>query len=196
MKDFVNLILVAALIFADVFVRPEEGNRPRPQYDAKGNLLRPTDYRDWEFLSSGYGMNYSPAPDSHEMFTNVFVQRWAYDEFVKSGEWPEQTMFVIDERDAASRGSINQKGHYQTDLMALPVEVKDTVHNPDKWAYYVFDAEGKTAEAMPKGNPCYSCHDAHAAVEHTFVQFYPTLKPVAKKFGVYNEAREQVADAK
>jgi hypothetical protein len=28
------------------------------------------------------------------------------------------------------------------------------------------------------------------------VQFYPTLKPVAKKFGVYNEAREQASDAK
>ena len=42
-------------------------------------------------------MNYSPGPDSHEMFTNVFVQRWADDEFVKSGKWPEQVMFVIDE---------------------------------------------------------------------------------------------------
>jgi hypothetical protein len=49
---------------------------------------------------------------------------------------------------------------------------------------------------MPKGNPCWSCHEEHAAVEHTFVQFYPTLKPVAKKFGTYNESREQVTDAK
>ena len=40
------------------------------------------------------------------------------------------------------------------------------------------------------------CHDAHAAVEHTFVQFYPMLKPVAKKFGTYNEVREQVTDVK
>jgi hypothetical protein len=105
-------------------------------------------------------------------------------------------MFVIDERDAASRSSINQKGHYQTDLMGLAVEVKDPERNPDKWAYYAFDADGKTSEAMPKGNGCWSCHDAHAAVEHTFVQFYPTLKVVAKKFGTYNAAREQVAEAK
>jgi hypothetical protein len=28
------------------------------------------------------------------------------------------------------------------------------------------------------------------------VQFYPTLKPVAKKFGTYNESREQVSDVK
>ena len=105
-------------------------------------------------------------------------------------------MFVIDERDAASRSSINQKGHYQTDLMGLAVEVKDSARNADKWAYYGYDADGKTAGAMPKGNGCWSCHEAHAAVEHTFVQFYPTLKVVAKKFGTYNESREQVTDAK
>ena len=189
-----GLLAVAACLL--LLAAAPEDKGPKPQYDEKGQLLRPADYREWMFLSAGYGMNYSPGPDSHEMFTNVFAQRWAYDEFVKSGKWPEQSMFVIDERDAASRSSINQKGHYQTDLMGLAVEVKDAAHNPDKWAYYAFNAEGKAAEAMPKGNGCYACHDAHAAVEHTFVQFYPTLKPVAKKFGTYNEAREQVTDVK
>jgi cytochrome P460 len=171
-------------------------DKPKPQYDDKGHLMRPTDYREWMFLSAGYGMNYSPEPGSHEMFTNVFVQRWAYQDFLNMGKWPEQSMFVIDERDAQSKGSINKTGHFQTDLMGLAVEVKDSSRNPDKWAYYVFGENNSNSEAMPKGNPCYACHDAHGAVEHTFVQFYPTLKPVAKKFGVYNEAREQVQDAK
>lgn len=100
-------------------------------------------------------------------------------------------MFVIDERDAESKGSINKKGHFQADLMGLVVEVKDSTRNPDKWAYYGFEANSKIAEAMPKGNDCWSCHDQHGAVEHTLAQFYPTLKPVAKNFGTYNEARER-----
>ena len=191
------LVCVLALSLAGlVLSAASDEKQPKPQYDEKGQLQRPADYREWMFLSAGYGMNYSPEPGSHEMFTNVFVQRWAYDEFVKSGKWPEQSMFVIDERGAASRSSINQKGHYQTDLMGLAVEVKDSSRNPDAWAYYAFGEENKSAGAMPHGNPCWSCHDAHAAVEHTFVQFYPTLKPVAKKFGTYNEEREKVADAK
>jgi len=148
-------------------------------------------YRDWEFLSAGYGMNYSPAPGSRDMFTNVFVQRWAYEDFLKGGKWPDQSMFVIDVRNAESKGSINRAGHFQTDLMALEVEVKDATRNPDKWAYYSFQPNAKAAEAMPKGNDCWSCHELHATVEHTFVQFYPTLKPVAKAFGTYNEARGQ-----
>jgi len=192
-----KIILSSVVLACSLLVAGALGNdNPKPQYNAKGQLVRPSNYREWIFLSAGYGMNYSPAPDGHEMFTNVFVQRWAYDEFVSSGKWPEQTMFVIDERDAASRSSINQKGHYQTDLMGLAVEVKDSSRNSDKWAYYTYDTDGQTAEAMPHGNPCWSCHDDHAAVEHTFVQFYPTLKPIAKKFGTYNESREQVTEAK
>jgi hypothetical protein len=193
-KNVSYSILVLATCLSLQAAAPDGGG-PKPQYDGRGQLIRPADYREWIFLSAGYGMNYSPAPGSHEMFTNVFVQRWAYNEFVNSGKWPEKCMFVIDERDSASRSSINQKGHYHTDLTGLAVEVKDSARNPDKWAYYGFDSDGKTAEAQPKG-ACWSCHDAHAAVEHTFVQFYPTLKTVAKKFGTYNEAREQVTDAK
>jgi hypothetical protein len=194
-QGFLCIALMLGACLALVGAASDEQG-PKPQYDDKGRLARPADYREWIFLSAGYGMNYSPEPGGHELFTNVFVQRWAYQAFLSSGRWPEQSMFVIDERDAASKGSINQKGHYQTDLMGLAVEVKDSARFLDKWAYFVFSAEDTKAEAMPKGNPCWSCHDAHAAVEHTFVQFYPTLKPVAKKFGSYNEARERVQDAK
>ena len=138
---------------------------------------------DRVFLSAGYGMNYSPSPGSHEMFTNVFVPRWAYQEFVSSGKWPDQTMFVIDERDAQSKGSINKTGHFQTKLMGLAVEVKDSTHFPESWAYFGFDENDKTSAPAPKGNSCFSCHEAHAAVEHTFVQFYPTLLPIARSKG-------------
>jgi len=190
------LLLTSVLVSAFGLLAASPDNKsPRPQYNDKGDLRRPADYRDWQFLSAGFGMNYSPGPGGHELFTNVFVQRWAYQEFLASGKWPEQSMFVIDERDAASRSSINQKGHYQTDLMGLAVEVKDSTRFTDKWTYFVFGENNQTSGAMPKGNPCWTCHDAHAAVEHTFVQFYPTLKPVAKKFAVYNESREQVSDA-
>ena len=182
-----SLSWLAASPAASISVLAEDKS-PKPQYDEKGNLLRPADYRDWEFLSAGYGMNYSPEPGSHEMFTNVFVPRWAYQEFVSTGKWPEQTMFVIDERAAQSKGSINKTGHFQTDLMGLAVEVKDSKHNPDTWAYFGFDNDAKTAKAADKGNACFTCHEEHAAVEHSFVQFYPTLLPIAKSKGVLKAA--------
>ena len=32
---------------------------------------------------------------------------------------------------------------------------------------------------IPQSADCYSCHTDHAAVDTTFVQFYPTLLPIA-----------------
>ena len=195
MKPVLSFASLFAICLVLLTAGPKE-NSLKPQYDANGNLMRPADYGDWEFLSAGYGMSYSPAPRSREMFTNVFVQRWAYADFLKSGKWPEQSMFLIDVRNAQSEGSINKTGHYQTDSMALEVEIKDSTRNPAKWAYYSFQPNARTAEAMPRDNDCWSCHEQHAAVEHTFVQFYPTLKPVAKNFGAYNETRAKVEDVK
>jgi hypothetical protein len=187
-----GMVLVAVATLSLSAAAPDSD---RPQFTADHQLLRPTDYRDWMYLSSGLGMNYNPQAGGHDMFTNVFVPRWAYQKFLKSGAWPDQTVFVVEERGADSRGSINQHGHYQTtELMGIGVEVKDS-RLADKWAYYNFDEDTKSAKANPKEG-CFTCHEAHAAVEHSFVQFYPTLKPVAQKFGTYNQEREKVQDAR
>ena len=172
------VVALAATILLAASPDPAPG---QPQYTGDNKLLPPADYREWIFLSSGLGMSYS-AQAGHEMFTNVFVPQWAYREFVKSGKWPDKTMFVVEERGATSKGSINKVGHYQTDSMGIGVEVKDESRSPDKWAYFNFDEDTKSASANPKAG-CWTCHEEHAAVEHVFVQFYPTLKPVAKKFG-------------
>jgi hypothetical protein len=74
-------------------------------------------------------------------------------------------------------------------LMGLAVEVKDQERFPDTWAYFGFGADEKTAAANPKQN-CWVCHENNAAVEHSFVQFYPTLKPLAQKFGTYRNHGE------
>jgi hypothetical protein len=137
-------------------------------------------------------MSYNPQAGGHEMFTNVFVPRGSYEAFLKTGKWPDRTMFVVEERGADSTFSINKHGHYQTaELMGIGVEVKDETRFPEKWAYFAFDESSKTASANPKEG-CWTCHENHAAVEHTFVQFYPTLKPVAQKFGTYRAEREKV----
>jgi hypothetical protein len=187
MKKF-TLALSCMVLAALVFAAPHPDN-DRPQYTKGGELVRPDNYRDWVFLSSGFGMNYSPAAGTPDMFSNVFVPQWAYREFVQSGRWPDKTLFVVEERMAQSRGSINKHGNFQTDFVGLGVEVKDSALS-EKWAYYTF-ASNRTAAANPR-QACFSCHEQHAAVEHTFVQFYPTLKPLAKKFGTYRQSAENV----
>ena len=36
---------------------------------------------------------------------------------------------------------------------------------------------------IPEKADCYACHQSHAAVDTTFVQFYPTLLPLAEAKG-------------
>jgi hypothetical protein len=189
-----TLLLGAVLVFCAAIghaVASEQVvNAPKPQYESD-KLVRPAGYREWVYLSSGLGMTYSPMPGMPELFTNVFVPQWAYRAFIESGKWPDKTMFVLEERAAESKGSINKTGHFQTALEGLAVEVKDEARFPDKWAYFNFGGDTKTSGANPKV-ACWQCHQDHAAVEHSFVQFYPTLKPIAQKFGTYRKEAENV----
>jgi len=153
-----------------------------PQFAADGKLVRPAGYRKWAYLSSGYGMSYSQGNSDHLMFTNVFVTPSSYDYYVEHGTWPDKTMFVLEIYGSASKGSINLHGNYQSSFMGLDVEVKDEKRFADKWAYFNFDGtEGSSAATTPSKNDCWKCHDQNAAVEHSFVQFYPELLEIAKK---------------
>jgi hypothetical protein len=157
----------------------------RPQYSGK-QLVRPEDYREWIYLSSGIGMEYNATGSERENFTNVFVPAWAYREFVATGKWPEKSMIALEVRSSATKGSINRGGHFQTDIAGFSIEVKDTQQFKDTWAYFSFGKDAKTADPMTgPSDTCWQCHNDKGAVEHTFVQFYPTLKPIAQKFGVY-----------
>jgi hypothetical protein len=164
-------------------------------YTSAGELVRPTDFREWVFLSSGLGMTYSPpasggastgAAARPPSFTNVYVNPSSYRKFTQTGAWPDQTMFILEIRASASEGSINLGGRYQTELRAVEAEVNDSRRYPDKWAYFDFGPAGEHAAPLPKTAPCYACHGTKAAVEQTFVQFYPTLMEVARKMGTVN----------
>ncbi len=162
-----------------------------PRYTEDGKMLFPENYREWVYLSTGIDMNYRPSGGmDHSMFDNVFVNPESYKAFLATGTWPDKTMLVLEVRGAGSKSAINKAGHYQTtDLMGVEVHVKDEARfqGIGKWAFFSFE-EGKPAKMFPKEMECYSCHQQHAAVDTTFVQFYPTLIELAKKKGTLSAA--------
>lgn len=160
-------------------------------FASNGDMLPLKDYREWIYLTSGIDMSYSPKAgmEKHSMFDNVFVSPAAWRSFVATGTWPDKTVMVLEVRSAASKGSINQRGHFQdTAILGFEVHVKDEARFPGKWAFFDFDAPDKNGTLIPTGAPCYSCHAAHGAVDTTFVQFYPTLLPIAKAKGTLSTA--------
>jgi hypothetical protein len=168
-----------------------------PSYTSDGQLKLPEHYREWVYLTTGIDMSYNPALQSanHSMFDNVFVNPEAYKAFTQTGTWPDKTVLVLEVRGAQSKGSINQKGHYQgTDVMGVEVHVKDEKRFPGKWAFFGFDNE-TSAKMIPQNMDCYSCHSEHGAVDTTFVQFYPTLLEIAKRKGTLSAGYQKESAA-
>jgi hypothetical protein len=187
--------LIVLFVGAAAVTLPQQSSAPpsgSPQFTANNELVVPGDYREWIYLSSGLGMTYGPigeaAGNRPLMFDNVFVAPAAYRAFLATGKWPEQTIFVLEARSSVSKGSINNGGHYQSDRVAFEAEVKDSSRFPGNgWAFFAF-GNGKTAKMIPRSATCYTCHPANGAVDNTFVQFYPTLLPIAKEKGTLTRA--------
>ena len=181
-----RLARLSFVLLAPVLLAAEPDHKAGPAYTPDGRMLPPTNYREWVYLTSGLDMSYTPrgrsmgaAMSEMHMFDNVFVNPESYRAFLATGTWPDQTMLALESRGAESNVSINKGGHSQgVDVMALEVHVKDASRGG--WAFYEFDGSGP-AKKVPLTANCYSCHRDHAAVDTTFVQFYPTLLPLAKQ---------------
>ena len=141
----------------------------------------PADYREWIFLTSGIDMTYATAAvglkdGEHSIFDNVFVNPEAYKVFKQTGAWPDNTTFVLENRVAEDNVSINKGGHTQSAAInGLELHVKRN----NEWSFYIRGKDG-SEHLVPRPASCYTCHEAHAAVDTTFAQFYPTALPIAK----------------
>ncbi len=154
----------------------------QPQFTKDNKLVKPADYREWIYLSSGLGMTYGGGQGSpaNPLFDNVFVNPPAYKAFMQTGKWPQGTIFVLEVRNAEQNKSINKGGHSQGTINHMSAEVKDS-RFPDGWAFFPLrEDSSEPSSALPKSAGCQACHGVHGAVENTFVQFYPTLLKVAQ----------------
>lgn len=190
------VLLGSAAVLKSTPAPPPSG----PEYTADDQLKLPENYRQWTYLTTGFDMSYSPNAMNmdHHMFDNVFASPESYNAFVQTGTWPDKTVLVLEGRKAEGKGSINQKGNFQsTEIMGIEAHVKDEARFPGKWAFFIFGG-AKTAKMVPTNMECYTCHAQHAAVDTTFVQFYPTLLPIAQSKGTLSASyqKESAAPAK
>lgn len=193
MTVILSVASVPFVIACTVMAQAQSNASDGPQFVDETSLVRPDDYREWTFLSSGLNMTYldetqtGTSPLGPESFQNVFVNRSSYRHFMETGMWPDQTIFVLELRQAVTDASINTDGRTQGDLVFLEAEVKDS-RFPDGWAFFNFGPAGSMRDVVPplEGDqvaPCVKCHTEHTAVERTFVQFYPTAYEAARRLG-------------
>lgn len=183
---FAAFLMTAALPPLSAAANAAKTGRQVPAYTTDGRLVAPTGYYHWVFLTSDLGMSYSEAGSMSDQppFSNVFANPAAYRAFLKTGTWPDKTVLVKEFRRSVTNGSINHHGFFQSGkALSVLVHVKDKERFKGGWAFFIFDGDAldKPATMIPTSADCYSCHEAHGAVDTTFVQFYPTLLPIAMK---------------
>ena len=195
MMKAVGKLMLAGLVGVTMLAQGT-GASDGPQFTADGQLIAPKDYREWMFLSSGLGMTYGPlsaagATAENPRFENVFVNPSSYRSFLKTGSWPEQTIFVLEIRSSASKLSINKDGRVQTGIAGVEAEVKDSKRFPGKWGFFDVSRGVASAKQIPTTATCYTCHGQNGAVDNTFVQFYPTLIQIAREKGTFKSGADQ-----
>jgi len=135
---------LAIVSFLESPAASQESAKPEFRFTADSRLEFPEKFREWIFLSSGKGMTYGPAsnPEGPPQFDNVFVNPAAYRAFLNSGRWPEQSIFVLEIRNAKTEGSINQGGYFQGDTVAIEVLVKDSKRfaHTQGWGFFEYGA--------------------------------------------------------
>jgi len=203
-------LLGAAVIACAAAVLPAQSGVPADKavparvadgasFTPAGAVVRPQDYREWVYLTSGLGMSYAPEAQAAAaaaaagqgrppVFDNVFVNRQSYRAFLQSGRWPDGTMFILELRRGERHVSIDTGGQTQGAVVGIEAAVKDTTRYAATggWAYLGFGGSTGLVESATPNPPtasCYACHRDNTAVENTFVQFYPTLFEVAQRLG-------------
>jgi hypothetical protein len=181
-------ILVLGVLFGVAAVVPptDDISSQVPRYVSGNELARPTGYRRWIFVGASLGLTYAPAaastaaqPAQHrQTFHHTYLAPRAYDEYLRTGEFPDKTMLVLELYEAGEKAAPATAGLFEAERRAVEVAVKDRERFPDRgWAYFSFgEGTAEAATPFPSSARCVACHRAHAAHDNVFTQFYPVLR--------------------
>ena len=102
-------VFAAGLCLAAVQAGSQPASGDGPQFENGTDLVLPADYRSWPFIGAGLGMTYdgergtqAAGPDNPR-FTHAFVNPTAYAHFMRTGGWPDGTVFMLEFRASQTR---------------------------------------------------------------------------------------------
>ena len=159
-------------------------------FTANGKLELPKGYRRWVFVgapTTPNGLNGGQA--SFPEFHHVYVEARNLDAYLKTGVFPEGTVFVKELTRVlnptfpdGSRTEPSGRGFFNGEFNGIDATVKDSKRfaKTNGWGFFTFGHHplpyDKVA-AESSVTQCAGCHIANVAkTDMTWVQFYPMLR--------------------
>ena len=114
-----------------------------PRY-AGDSLIRPDGFERWVLAGASMGLGYSQpsgadaAGATGGMFHNVYIERTAYQHYVRTGKFREGTMMAMTLYEPGQKVHPSKQGFFEGNFLAVEFSIKDGARYPGSWAYFNF----------------------------------------------------------
>ena len=146
-------------------------------------IERPAGYREWIFVGTPVTPNdMNDGKAAFPEFHNVYIDPESYNEYKKTGKFRDGTLMVKELVSVGSKSAASGNGYFQGDFTGLEVAMKDSKQfpkEPGNWGYFSFTNPDGTLKSKATAFPtaeCNACHQAAAAEDLVFTQYYPILR--------------------
>lgn len=194
---FLTALAASTVLVAFTAAPAAEAAAAKAKFTTEGAVKMPKNWRKWIYVGTPLTPNAlnggaAPFPEFH----NVYVEPKAFKHFERTGEWPEGTQIAKElvsvrkndnDADTGASSEVSGVGYMMGEFIGLELTVKDNKRfkdQPGGWAYFSFGHQPQpynaTAEAFPS-EACNACHEANAADDWVFTQFYPVIRAVDSK---------------
>jgi len=196
MPKYLLVIIVAIGLIVSglylLFAKPVGANTQEytAVFDSQGNLKLPTGYRAWIFVGAPLTPNaLNNGSANFPEYHLVYVQKKNVDAYLKTGSFPEGTVFVKELTRVldptfpdGSRQEPSGRGYFNSQYNGIDVTVKDSKRfaKTNNWGFFTFGHHplpyAQTAAESPS-TECAFCHIQFVAkTDMTWIQFYPLLR--------------------
>lgn len=180
----VSVLALFAVLLGNTPLAPKASEDfPKPSFNDKGQLIRPdVSYREWVYIGTPLTPNALNPPEApFPEFHNVYIHPSDFDHWKRTGTFPDGTVIIKELVLIGATQAVSGKGYFMGEYTGLEAAIKDSKRfkdEPGYWAYFTFGHSyplADTAEAFP-APACNACHEASAAEDFVFTQFYPVLR--------------------
>ncbi len=193
-KNFAVLGLVVFALVLTLFVFSKssvaEKSDAAYKFNEKGELIKPEGYREWIFVGTPVtpnDMNNGKAPFPE--FHHVYIDPVSYKHYKETGKFREGTILMKELISVGSKSAVSGNGYFEGEFLGLEATIKDSKRfpkEPGNWGYFSFSKPDHslpykdTAKIFPAA-ACNACHQAAAADDWVFTQYYTNLRALKKK---------------